>query len=176
MGQAPRCTTHHPAVRAPDRTAVRANAVLAALLLLAGCGGSLADLDRPGPARARTAPADFCAAVLAGAAAARPVAVLVARTDPAARQELGAAAENARRAYADVLATAPEDIRPDVERAVAAADLQLDVLEGTGGDAGALARDAAVRRTLATQEYVVATQRVTDYVATHCGVDLRRLA
>jgi hypothetical protein len=50
----------------------------------------------------------------------------------------------------------------------------LDVLEYAGGDVGALARDAAVRRTLATQEYAVATQRVSDYVATHCGIDLRR--
>jgi hypothetical protein len=163
-------------VRAPRCATVRAVVLLtAATLLLAGCGGSLADVDRPGRARPRPAPTDFCTAVVAGAAAARPVAALVARSDPEARQQLGEAAENARRAYADVLATAPEEVRTDVERAVAVADLQLDVLEYTGGDVGALARDAAVRRTLATQEYAVATQRVRDYVTTHCGIDLRRL-
>jgi hypothetical protein len=162
----PRAT--HPTVRA-------AVLLSAATLLLAGCGGSLADVDRPGLVRPRTTPTDFCTAVVAAAAAARLVAALVARSDPVARQELGEAAQTARRAYADVLATAPEEVRADVERSVAVADLQLDVLEYAGGDVGALARDAAVRRTLATQDYAVATQRVRDYVTTHCGIDLRRL-
>ena len=74
-----------------------------------------------------------------------------------------------------MLATAPAEIRSDIERSVAVADLQLDVLEYTGGDVGALARDAAVRRTVATQDYAVATAQVSEYVATHCGIDLRRL-
>ena len=67
---------------APRPPTVRAAVLIsAASLLLAGCGGSLADTDRPGPARPRPAPTDFCTAVVAGAAAARPLAVLVTRND-----------------------------------------------------------------------------------------------
>lgn len=159
--------------RAPGPTS-RA-ALLAAVVgtvLAAGCGGSLADTDRPVAHTARTPPGDFCAAVQAGAEATRPLAALAGQGD-VDRPQLREAAENLRRANADVLATAPAEIRDDVERAVGWADLQLDVLEAAGGDAGTVARDAAVRRRLATQDYAVATARVRAYVSTHCGVDLR---
>jgi hypothetical protein len=158
--------------RAPGCPIVRARLVVAgAALVLTGCGGSLADADRPDPTRARHAPpGDFCAAVLAGAEAARPLAALVERGGSVPREEITAAAEQVRSANADVLATAPGEIRADVEQSLAEADMQLDALEAAGGDAAAVARDAAARRTQVGQDYTAATARVRDYVSTHCGI------
>jgi hypothetical protein len=147
--------------------------VLAAVtLLMTGCGGSLADTDAPAPSRSRsTPPGDFCAAVLAGAEATRPLAALVGRGGTIPRPQLTDAAARVRSANADVLATAPEEIRADVERSVAAVDLQLDALEAAAGDTVAVARDSALRSALAAPEYTTATQRVRRYVDSQCGTD-----
>jgi hypothetical protein len=145
------------------------------MLLLVACGGSLADADRPGPARsARTPPGDFCAAVQAGVAAARPLAALVERGDAVPREQIVEAAEQVRSANADVLATAPEEIRADVERSIAEADVQLDALEAAGGDAAAMARVGATTSGSAEQEYAVAARRVREYVGVHCRIDADR--
>jgi hypothetical protein len=158
----------------PHASTVVATALAAALV--AGCGGSLADADASDPSRVRRPPAgDFCTAVLAGAEATRPLAALLGRGGTVPREQLSAAAAQVRTANADVLATAPGEIRADVERSVAAVDLQLDALEAAGGDTGAVARDSAIRSRLATPEYTVATKRVRDYVDTHCGIDASRL-
>jgi hypothetical protein len=146
-------------------------AVLGALLL-GGCGGSLADTDAPAPARPdRAQPGDFCGAVLAGSRAAQPLAALLTRGGTVSRAELDTAAEAVRSAYADVLATAPGEVRADVERSVAAVNLQLDALEAAGGDTAAVARDAELRSRLAAPEYTEAADRVRDYVSEHCGID-----
>ena len=64
-------------------------ALVAAALLLAGCGGSLADADTPAPPRPdRTRPGDFCSAVLAGTRAAQPLAALLTRGGTVPRDQL----------------------------------------------------------------------------------------
>ncbi len=163
MGRPLRVTTFHPGV-----------ALAIAALLLTGCGGSLADTDVPAPARAdRTPPGDFCSAVLAGTRAAQPLAALLTSGGVVPRDQLSTAADAMRSAYADVLATAPEDVRADVERSVAAVNLQLDALEAAEGDTAAVARDAQLRSRLAAPEYTEAAERVRAYVDEHCGTDGR---
>jgi hypothetical protein len=149
-------------------------AVVAAALLLAGCGGSLADADSPAPARRdRTPPSDFCGAVLAGTRAAQPLTALLNRGGTVPRAELDSAAEAVRSAYADMVATAPGEIRADVERSVAAVDLQLDALEAAKGDTAAITRDAGLRDKLTSPEYTEAADRVRSYVGEHCGITSR---
>ena len=131
---------------------------------------------RPGTRRAdRTPPGDFCGAVLAGTRAAQPLAALLTRGGTVARDELDTAAEAVRSAYADVLATAPGEVRADVERSVAAVNLQLDALEAAGGDTTAVARDTQLRSRLTAPEYTEAAARVRSYVGEHCGIDGRGL-
>ncbi len=151
-------------------------ALVAAALLLAGCGGSLADADTPAPPRPdRTRPGDFCSAVLAGTRAAQPLATLLTRGGTVPRDQLTTAAEAVRSAYAEVLATAPGEIRADVERTVTAVDLQLDALEAADGDTAVVARDEELRNTLTAPEYAQAAERVREYIGEHCGVDGRGL-
>lgn len=157
-------------------TALAPAVALAAALLLAGCGGSLADADAPAPARPdRTPSGDFCGAVLAGTRAVQPLTTLLTRGGTVPPDQLDTAAAAVRSAYADVLATAPGEVRADVERSVAAVNLQLDALEAAGGDAAAVARDAQLRNRLAAPEYTEAAERVRVYVGEHCGVDGRGL-
>jgi hypothetical protein len=150
--------------------------VVAAALLLTGCGGSLADADAPGPARPdRTPPGDFCGAVLAGTRATQPLVALLTRGGTVPRDQLDPAAAAVRSAYADVLATAPGEIRTDVERAVAAMNTQLDALDAAGGDTTAVARDVQLRSRLTAPEYTEAADRVRSYIGEHCGIDGRGL-
>ena len=166
---------HAPGPRVVPARAVLAGVALLVTLLPTACGSSLADADRPSATRARQTPAgDFCAAVAAGADAARPLATLVDRGGAVPRDQITEAAEQVRSANAEVLATAPGEIRDDVERSVTEADLQLDALEAAGGDAAAVARDAAARGQ-GDQDYPAAAARVRAYVGAHCGIDPRRL-
>jgi hypothetical protein len=151
-------------------------ALVAAALVLAGCGGSLADADTPASPRPdRSRPGDFCSAVLAGTRAAQPLATLLTRGGTVPRDQLTTAAETVRSAYAEVLATAPGEIRADVERSVAAVDLQLDALEAANGDTAAVAGNAELRSRLTAPEYVQAAEQVRDYISEHCGIDTRGL-
>ena len=149
-------------------------ALVAAGLLLGGCGGSLADADTARPPRhERTPPGDFCGAVLAGTRATQPLNALITRGGTVPADQLATAAEAVRSAYADVLATAPGEIRTDVERTVAAVDLLRDALEAAGGDSTAVAQDAQLRARLTAPEYTEAAARVRGYVDEHCGTDTR---
>ena len=158
----------------PVRLAVTGVILLVALLPTA-CGSSLADADRPDPARTRrTPPGDFCTAVQVVGDAARPLAALVDRGGAVPREQITEAAEHVRSANVDVLATAPGEIRADIERSVAEANLQLDALEATGGDTAAVARDASARGQNGP-DYTAAATRVQDYVGAHCGTGARRV-
>jgi hypothetical protein len=166
---------HAPGPRIVPARAVLTGVALLVTLLPTACGSSLADADRPDATRTRHTPAgDFCAAVMAGTDAARPLATLVDRGASVPRDQITEAAEHVRSANAEVLATAPGEIRDDVERSVTEADLQLDALEAAGGDTAAVDRDATARGQ-AGQDYAAAAGRVRDYVGNHCGIDARRL-
>ncbi|MGH3565401.1 MAG: hypothetical protein ACRDRH_05110 [Pseudonocardia sp.] len=143
-------------------------AMLAGLILIAGCGGSVADSDSLGPSRSTAASAGgFCAAVRANSDAARPLAGLA--DGDAAPDGFPAVAAEVRRTGADVLTAAPAEIRADVERSVEATNLQLDALEAAGGDPVAAARNTDLTDRLTSAEYTEAGQRVRAYVARTCG-------
>lgn len=133
--------------------------------LLAGCGGSVADFDRVEPSRAPAAPpSPFCAAVEAGSTATAP---LNGRTG-IPPEELDPAVDAVRQANENLVDTAPQELRADVEIYVRALDLQLDALLANGGDSTALARDAALATAVNTPENIAANQRVQDYVRRTC--------
>jgi hypothetical protein len=109
---------------------------------LAGCGSSVADRDGPAPVRATAAPpSPFCAALEESLAATAP---LTNRSGVPA-EELDNAVGAARRANVELVDNAPANLRADVERYVAALELQLDALLANGGDTLALAGDEAWR-------------------------------
>lgn len=140
--------------------------VLAAALL-AGCGGSVTDADKPDrrPA-AQASVSPFCAAAQANSDAIRPLNGMVARgTTP---EQLSGTVQAVRRAGANLLAAAPDEIRPDVERTVGAVNMQLDVLMANGGDAAAVSRDPEVSAALSAPELTEASNRYRTYVARVC--------
>jgi len=163
--------------RAPRCATVRAVVLLtAATLLLAGCGGSLADVDRPGRPLPRPAPTD--SAPPSWPAPPRPDRWLrwwhVAT--PRRASKLGEAAETARRASRDALATAPEEVR--TER------------RARGWPWGPPARRPGVHRRRRRRARTVTRRSDAARHAgstrwprsgcgttstTHCGIDLRRL-
>lgn len=137
--------------------------------VLVGCGGSVADTDTPDPTRTVTAPPNpFCEAAQANLQAIRPLNGLVAqgRVPP---DQLADTVASVRRAGQDMALTAPQDIRPDVERTVRALDLQLDVLLASGGDASALSRDTQLNDRLSSPEFAGAGERVRAYVERTCS-------
>ncbi len=147
---------------------MRRTALLLLLVVLgavAGCGSSVADRDGPAPVRATTAPpTPFCAALETSLQATAP---LSNRTGVPA-EELTNAVDAARRANTELVDTAPANLRADVERYVAALDLQLQALLDNGGDTVALRGDAALTSAVNTPETVAAGQRVQTYVQDTC--------
>ncbi|WP_300016335.1 hypothetical protein [Pseudonocardia sp.] len=142
--------------------------VLAGALLLAlgGCGGSVADRDRPSPTRQQPSTASpFCAAVQAGNAAAAP---LGARGG-IVPEELSNTVEAVRRSNVTLLNTAPPEIRNDVDTYVRIVDLQLDALLASGGDAATLQDDPALEAQINAPDAVAANERVRDYVTQNCS-------
>ncbi len=139
--------------------------LLVVLATLAGCGSSVADRDRPAPVQATAAtPSPFCGALEESLAATAP---LTNRSGVPA-EELSNAVDAARRANAALVDTAPQNVRADVERYVAALDLQLDALLANGGDTLALRSDEALATAITAPETVAAQQRVQAYVEDTC--------
>lgn len=138
--------------------------VLAALALVTGCGGSLADTDTRAPGPAPEPPAsDFCTAVQAATDAVRPLNAQLARGGASA-ERLQGLIEPVRRANLEVVRTAPGEMRIDVERSVEASTIQLDALARDGQDAV----DAELRARLDDPQYTDAAERVREYVTTNC--------
>jgi hypothetical protein len=142
---------------------------LAAGAVIAGCGGSVADADRRETFHATQQPATpFCAAAQGNTAAAiRPLNELVARGD-VQPDELADTVAAVRSVGAEMIDTAPEEIRPDVERTVQALSLQLDALVANGGDAEAMNRDPQLTARLNSPEFTGAGERVRVYVERTC--------
>lgn len=151
-------------------TAVRRLLLLlpAACVLLAGCGGSLATQQSSARTVTTTqaqASSPFCEAVQAGQDAAQPVTGLgIGRSVDDVEQ----VAANLRRANQQVTSLAPQEIRADFDRVNQLAERQLQVLEANGGDTMALARDPELAQQRSDPAYQEASQRVNDYVRSHC--------
>ncbi|HLU57321.1 MAG TPA: hypothetical protein VKZ81_17845 [Pseudonocardia sp.] len=137
--------------------------------VLLGCGGSsVADADAPDPTRRAPAPqSPFCAAAQANLEAIRPLNGLVARGQ-VAPEELERSVAAVRRSGQDMVYSAPNEIRTDVERTVQALDLQLDALVASGGDQSALSRDPELANRLNSPEFTGAGERVRTYVERNC--------
>ena len=151
-------------------TAVRRLALLlpAALVLIAGCGGSLA--TQPGSSRPATttqaqATTPFCEAVQASRDASEPVSEIgIGRSVG----DLPEVAANVRQANQQVTALAPQEIRADFDRVNRLVERQLELLEANGGDTLAVARNPEIAQTRSDPEYQAASQRINDYVRSNC--------
>ena len=152
-------------------TAVRLFVLLlpAVLVLLAGCGGSLA--TQPGSSRPTTttparAATPFCEAVRASRDAAQPVnGIGIGRS-------VGDVAEvtaNVRAANQQVTALAPQELRADFDRANQLDERRLELLEANDGDILAVARDPQIAQARTDPEYQAASQRINDYVRSNCS-------
>lgn len=149
---------------------VRGRSVLVgALILLTGCGGSVADADRRPDARpTMAAVTPFCAAIQANAEALHPLSTLTARGG-APPEELTNTVDGVRRTTSDLLAVSPDNIRSDVERYVQSIERQLTALLANGGDSAALARDTQLAAELNSPEATASGQRLQAYVQRTCG-------
>jgi hypothetical protein len=142
---------------------------LVAGALTTGCGSSVADADRPDPTRSQpVSSSPFCTAVQANLEAIRPLNTLIGRGGGAPPEELSNTVDAVRRTGEDMLDTAPNEIRPDVERTVEAVDLQLDALLASGGDRDAVSRDPELAAQLQAPELRAASERVQTYVTRNC--------
>lgn len=138
-------------------------ALLAGVMLVAGCGSSVADEDGRRPiATTRAAASPFCAAAQANSDAIRALS-----TAPDGRVA-PVAIDTARRTGTEFRAAAPDEIRADVDRSVRAVDLQLDALLANGGNVKTLTDDPQLAERLRAPEFAGAPQRVTAYVGRAC--------
>lgn len=152
-------------------TAVRRFALLvpAALVLLAGCGGSLA--TQPGTSRPATttqaqASTPFCDAVQASREATQPVGGIGLGRGV---EDVEAVAADVRRANQQVTGLAPQEIRSDFDRVNQLVERQLQLLEANGGDTIAVARNPEIAEARSDPEYQAASQRINDYVRSNCA-------
>lgn len=142
----------------------RAAGLCAALALLAGCGGSLADTDAPRPVQEQPQSSEFCEAVTANSDAVRPLGTAITRgTGPG--QELSDLIAEVRRTNDRLVATAPGEIRSEVDRTIAGSTVQLDALETGGSDA---AQAPEVRAAVEDPEFTAAGERIREFVQANC--------
>lgn len=137
--------------------------------VIAGCGTSVADVDRGITAPVRTAaPAPLCASAQANAAALAQLSA-VTQTATVAPDRLAAAVDAVRRTDADLLTNAPAELTTDLSRTVDVLGVELDALVRARGNGATAARDPAV--SAATSDPAVATSahRVSAYVARTCS-------
>ena len=144
------------------------------IILVTGCGRSVADADTTGTVASQpagsTRAAGFCAAVRANADAIRPLNQLTL-TGPihATGDGLTGAVEAARISGTVLVDAAPGDIRAAVVRTVAAMNSELNALLAAGGDAAKAARDPAVAAELNSAEVAAASRQVSTYVNQNCA-------
>lgn len=142
-------------------------ALSAVLLVLAGCGSSVATRDTPRTAVTTQAEAvtPFCEAVTNSRAATRPVAELGSGQRV---EDIALVADRVRAANQQVTSLAPQELRADFERASQLLERQLQALEESGGDTLALSRDPELTRDRTDPEYAAGTQRINEYVRRTC--------
>lgn len=142
----------------------------AALLVLTGCGSSLATRPSEGSPRSTTstearALTPFCEAVQTRREATEPIAALGLGQQ---LTDVSAVVDRIRAANQQVTALAPQEIRADFERTDALVEQQLQLLEARDGDTLAVARDPAVARARTDPGFTAASDRVDDYVRRTC--------
>lgn len=142
---------------------IRSRGLLAVTLMivLTGCGGSVADRDRDRPARAAEPepPSPFCAAIISSSEALTPLSALTAGGS-IPPEELRPTVDEVRRANSELLAAAPSDVRADVETYVRIIELQIDAVVAAGGAADALAPGTPVADQINTPENTEANERL----------------
>jgi hypothetical protein len=149
---------------------VRVAAVAGALVagaVIAGCGSSVADADRRDPVSTTPPPTPFCAAAQANLESLRPLNGFLAQGS-VPPNELDDTVDAVRRAGAQMVTAAPNEIRTDVELTVQALDLQLDALVASGGDPAAVTRDPQLTARLNSPEFTGARARVRAYMERMC--------
>ena len=138
------------------------------LVGVTACGGSVADADRPIRATRHGSPlTPFCAAAQHNADALRPLNGFAQRGSVPPEQ-LKRTVDAVRNSGIELIASAPSDIRADVQIVVDALDAQLDALERAKGDIAAVARDPAASATAAACGATAASQRVSAYITRTC--------
>lgn len=151
---------------------IRARGLLAALmmLLLAGCGGSVADRDREQPPAAQEPepPSPFCAAIFASSDSLAPLGSL-SGGGSIPPEELTPTADAVRLANSDLLAASPPEIREDVQTYVQVIERQLDAVVADGGSGDALAAGSPLAAEIDTPENVAANERLQAYVSETCA-------
>ena len=137
------------------------------LVGVTACGGSVADADRPSRPTVAAPLTPFCAAAQHNADALRPLNGFAQRGSVPPDQ-LRRTVDAVRNSGIELIASAPSDIRADVQIVVDALDAQLDALERSGGDIAAVARDPAASATAAASGAAAASQRVSAYITRTC--------
>lgn len=149
------------------RHLARAAALCLALAVLTACGGSVIDVDTSARQPVEEQPPEqsqFCSAVAANSDAVRPLQSAVARGGGPS-PELSELVAEVRQANSELLATAPGEIRTEVERSVAGSTVQLDALEAGGAEA---AQAPEARAALEDPEFAAAGERIGEYVQANC--------
>lgn len=146
--------------------------LVAAVALLSGCAGSVADSDNPlAPAGPPPPVSPFCQAVQSDIDATQPLARFSVEGDgtPA---EFGQAAEAVRRSNANLIAAAPGEIRADIENSISLVPLHLETLAADNGGPAATITSAELAARAQDPAYVATRQRVQAFVNENCGVDI----
>ncbi len=148
---------------------IRLLVVTLMIVALAGCGGSVADRDRPAPrAQEPEPPSPFCAAIFASSEALTPLGAL-STGGSIPPGELDTTVAQVRSANSDLLAAAPADVRADVQTYVRVIELQLDAVVASGGASDALAPGTPLAAEINTPENTAANERLQAYVTSDCA-------
>lgn len=147
---------------------------LVAATVLSGCGGGGDGTEVPPElaevAQAGTAVADFCTAALANVEAGAALTEFsTAGTPPRPQEEIEAVLEPMRESNAQLLAAAPDPVRPDLEQVAEVTELKLAAFEASGGDPAAATADPAVVEKI--EAAGPSSARIQQYIRTVCRID-----
>lgn len=157
------------------RTSRTALIALVAATVLGGCGGGGAGVTEVPPEMEEVAEAgaqvtDFCTAAQANVdAGARLTEFSTAGTPPRPQEEIEAVLEPLRESNEQMLASAPEMVKPDLEKVAEVTELKLAAFEASAGDTAAANSDSAVVEK--TKEAAEPSARIAQYLRAVCRVD-----
>lgn len=157
------------------RTSRTALIALVAATVLGGCGGTGAGETEVPPEMEAVAEAgaqvtDFCTAAQANVdAGAKLSEFTTAGTAPRPQEEIEAVLEPLRESNEQMLASAPEMVKPDLEKVAEVTELKLAAFEASAGDPAAANNDPAVVEK--TKEAAEPSARIAQYLRAVCRVD-----